>query len=276
MRRWRVWAAVLILVSVLSAEGEEEEGLAARLSHSAYGDVKSFQACYGDDFKVSSLDVNGVRVFVLRDKHREIVVFRGTDNLLNWLTNLKVEAVPFKAVPKAQVHSGFFEIAKTVEKKVKLDKEKLVTVTGHSLGGAVALLYGALLHDDGYDVRVITFGAPPVGNDAFVEANVALDHIRFAHIFDPVPRADSKTVATLQALLEKVDVDAVEYADIKQLLLYLKSMPYDFVHHGEEREFTHILNMDTFSPSELLMQPIRYHGMDSYMIPFEGDEEPAL
>jgi hypothetical protein len=32
--------------------------------------------------------------------------------------------------------------------------------------------------------------------------------------------------------------------------------------------------MDTFSASELLMQPVRYHGMDSYMRAFEemGEE----
>ncbi len=274
MGRLNLLAAVLILVTALF--GEDEEALSARFSQSAYGDVKSFKACYGDRFKVGNLDVKGVLVFTLADRHREFVVFRGTDNMGNWMTNLKVEALPFKEVAGAQVHAGFYEIARALQKRLTPDKEKLITVTGHSLGGAVALLYGALLHDDGYDVRVITFGAPPVGNEAFVEANVALDHIRFAHIFDPVPRADSKTVGTLQSLLDKIDVDSLEYGRVKQILLYLKSMPYDFVHHGEEREFTHILNMDTFSASELLMQPIRYHGMDSYMIPFEETEEGSL
>lgn len=261
-----------IFVGTLFAE-EDEEGLTARLSQSAYGDMKSFQACYGDQFKVSGSEINGVQLFTLREKHREIVVFRGTDNMVNWLTNLKVEAVPFKEVPEAKVHNGFYEIAQTVHAKLSLDKEKLITVTGHSLGGAVALLYGALLHDDGYDVRVITFGAPPVGNDAFAEANVALEHIRFAHIFDPVPKADRKTIATLQSLLENIDIESLEYGRIKQVLLYLKSMPYDFVHHGEERDITHILTMDTFNASELMMQPVYYHGMDSYMRAFDGGSE---
>lgn len=264
----------LFLGTLLRAE--DEEALAAQLAQGAYGDVKSFQACYGERFRISGRVVEGVRLFVAREKHREIVVFRGTDNLLNWLTNLKVEAVPFKKVPGAEVHGGFYEIARAVMAQITLDREKLITVTGHSLGGAVALLYGALLHDEGYDVRVITFGAPPVGNEAFAEANVALEHIRFAHIFDPVPRADSKTVSTLQSLLEQIDVESLEYGRLKQLLAYLKSMPYGFVQNGDEREFTHILSMDTFSPSELLMQPVRYHGMDSYLIPFEGgDEEPS-
>ena len=92
----------------------------------------------------------------------------------------------------------------------------------------------------------------------------------------PVPRADKKTIALLQSLLSQIDVDSLEYGRVKQVLTYLKSMPYDFVHHGEEREFTHILNMDTITPSELLMQPVRYHSMDSYLIPFEEGEEPPL
>ena len=159
MRLFSILLALLAFGGFLLAD-EDEEALAARFSSSAYGDLKSFQACYGDRFKIQDEEINGVRVLVARDKQREFVIFRGTNNLINWMSNLKVEAVPFKAVPDAQVHSGFYEIAQSVRKKLKLDQKKLITVTGHSLGGAVALLFGALLHDEGYDVRVITFGAP--------------------------------------------------------------------------------------------------------------------
>ena len=271
MRIWKVWIIGLLLT--LSAHAEDEEALAANLSWSAYGDVKSFKACYGDRFKIKDYAINGVQFFKLSDKHREIVVFRGTDNMLNWLTNLQVVEQQFENVQGAVVHAGFYEIAQAARKKLSLDKEKLITVSGHSLGGGVALLVGALLHDEGYDVRVITFGAPPVGNDAFVEANVALEHIRFEHIFDLVPKADQKAIRALQELLDQIDVESIDYKRLKEVVAYLKSMPYNFIHHGEEREVTHILPMDSISPSELLMQPLKYHSMDSYLTPFQEEEE---
>ena len=41
-------------------------------------------------------------------------------------------------------------------------------MTGHSLGGAVALLAAARLYDEGASqIQVVTFGAPAVGNAAF-------------------------------------------------------------------------------------------------------------
>ncbi len=51
--------------------------------------------------------------------------------------------------------------------------EHKIILTGHSLGGAVATLYGARLLSMGVrpeQVRIITFGAPAVGNAAFAAA----------------------------------------------------------------------------------------------------------
>ncbi|HBA83251.1 MAG TPA: hypothetical protein DCZ95_04065 [Verrucomicrobia bacterium] len=58
---------------------------------------------------------------------------------------------------------------------------------GHSLGGASAKLYGALLADRGMPVTVYTFGAPPVSQQPFVNAykgKMAL--YEFYHPNDPV------------------------------------------------------------------------------------------
>lgn len=66
-----------------------------------------------------------------------------------------------------------------------------VTIVGHSLGGAVALLdalYFALNLPSGLQLRTITYGMPRVGNPAFasfVDSRVSLYHINNNR--DPVP-----------------------------------------------------------------------------------------
>ena len=71
-----------------------------------------------------------------------------------------------------------------------LDKPQArVVLTGHSLGGAVAILLGQRLLDMGAPadrLSVITFGAPPVGNKAFAEHASALNLERIVVVKDPV------------------------------------------------------------------------------------------
>lgn len=57
-----------------------------------------------------------------------------------------------------------------------------VIVTGHSLGGAIALLDGVYLslHLSGISVEVISYGMPRVGNQEFadyVDANIPVTHV---------------------------------------------------------------------------------------------------
>jgi hypothetical protein len=76
-----------------------------------------------------------------------------------------------------------------------------VTVVGHSLGGAIALLNGVFLPLNLPDVsvRTVTYGMPRVGNKAFakyVDANVSIDrvvnrsvaHFKFSRSMIPILR----------------------------------------------------------------------------------------
>mmetsp|Transcript_19721 Transcript_19721/g.23468 ORF Transcript_19721/g.23468 Transcript_19721/m.23468 type:complete len:374 (-) Transcript_19721:67-1188(-) len=85
---------------------------------------------------------------------------------------------------------------------------KSIHISGHSLGGALACLLGLTLmkhervltlieknQDNSQNelkVNVITFGAPPVGNQAFIELleslNSKLNHERIVLSSDPVPK----------------------------------------------------------------------------------------
>ena len=70
--------------------------------------------------------------------------------------------------------------------------DRQVVVTGHSLGGALAILLAlrikTYMHDRGIKVRVFTFGAPHVGNNTWVFQCWALARIglQCSHIFNLV------------------------------------------------------------------------------------------
>jgi hypothetical protein len=107
-----------------------------------------------------------------------VVVFRGTENELDWKTNFRLQFVVLQG--GARVHAGFFLAYLTIRdtlfatvKKLTVAKPRPVYVTGHSLGGALAMMATAELsnHDD-RELRdciaaCYTFGSPKVGDRSF-------------------------------------------------------------------------------------------------------------
>lgn len=113
-----------------------------------------------------------------------VIVFRGTEvsSIKDWFTDLKVRLVsPFdqrllvaKDIPEdVKVHRGFNEAAESVfERIVKVITPysfDTVLVIGHSLGGALAQITGYHLAKACFDVKVVTFGAPQVGNKSWAQ-----------------------------------------------------------------------------------------------------------
>ncbi|KAK0466791.1 alpha/beta-hydrolase [Desarmillaria tabescens] len=114
-----------------------------------------------------------------------------------FLTNLDGSLFPGIS-SSIQVHSGFKEsqadTAAKVLSSVKTAMSKYsttsVTVVGHSLGGAIALLDGVYLDLQlpTATVSVISYGLPRVGNQAFadyVDAHVSVSHVNNKK--DPIP-----------------------------------------------------------------------------------------
>jgi predicted lipase len=117
-----------------------------------------------------------------------IVAFQGTNpvELLARLTDENLAFVPplpefFPGVPMdALLHAGFAiehirtasEILSNVKQTLITHGASTVTVTGHSLGAALALLEGVQLRvtlDASVGVRVIGYGMPRVGNRIFAD-----------------------------------------------------------------------------------------------------------
>jgi predicted lipase len=97
-----------------------------------------------------------------------IIAFRGTDDLYDWYSNLRL----FRKVltPSTFVHGGFFNEEQNIRESViaELRPESSYIICGHSLGGCMATLFAAHVREMTHkQVFVYTFGCPNVGNDLF-------------------------------------------------------------------------------------------------------------
>ena len=151
--------------------------------------------------------VAGTQTFkdVTADLNMHKVPFAGK-TLQEFDDNAKVTSVPPET---PMVHLGFHGYAQTLlsteiqpyadQSKISLgewllnDKNRHLLLAGHSLGGATVTLAAARLVAMGVDpsqIKVITFGAPAVGNESFAEQFEApLQLTRYVAHGDPVAEA---------------------------------------------------------------------------------------
>jgi triacylglycerol lipase len=111
----------------------------------------------------------------------QTIAVRGTANLTNAMVDLDIEFQPDEQLG-ITLHSGFKRSAAAVYADVKphLDNSKPVTVTGHSLGGAIAVIVAMYLEQEQRTpAQVITFGQPKVTNvsGAGVFADIPLTRV---------------------------------------------------------------------------------------------------
>jgi Lipase (class 3) len=131
----------------------------------------------------------------------EIVVsFRGSDNLENWIEDLKsLELVAYSKCDGCEVGDGFLQSWEALSDSVLASVQSLgdtstpVLITGHSLGAALAALAAIDIQAAGYTLSgaSYTFGQPRVGNEAFAswfdQQIPAGSWYRLVHYADIVP-----------------------------------------------------------------------------------------
>lgn len=147
--------------------------------------------------------------FVAYDKKQDeiIVVFRGTEpwSIKNWITDLDTLTTNYDACSGCLVHEGFYssylslkaQLFTTLSKLLSEHPKAKKSVTGHSLGGAIAV-HAALDIANQYGPidSFFTFGQPRVGNRQFAQYfNEKMERsspFRVTHQRDPVPHVPTE------------------------------------------------------------------------------------
>lgn len=130
-----------------------------------------------------------------------VVAFRGTEvqDPRDIKTDLNFKPTSMSpALRNVKVHTGFLKTAnlgvealRPVLEQLRNDPDAEVILTGHSLGGAGAVVAAAQLADAGVPrnkITAYTFGAPAAGNKAFVDRYGDLKVYRIDRPRDPVPK----------------------------------------------------------------------------------------
>lgn len=181
--------------------------LCALLSQKIYQELDQFEACLVEKFSSAEMLVDGVdgcEYACVAERSRTTIVFRGTQfNCANdVMANLDLDLERDVLLGDVYVHAGFMNKLDAVWEDLynfvlKYTKPHFhhVVVTGHSLGGALALLCAVRLASmiDLLQVQCISFGAPMVGGSSwsthFARCHkYNLTHERFVNQNDIVPK----------------------------------------------------------------------------------------
>ncbi|KAI9497403.1 Alpha/Beta hydrolase protein [Zychaea mexicana] len=150
-----------------------------------------------ETFNTLVYDMNGI---IARDDDKKeiIVVFRGSVSINNWIADLNAVLADYPSVTLARVHAGFLgswedcksTVTSTVESELSSHPDYKLVITGHSLGGAVAVLAALDFHADGVsDLALYTQGQPRVGNRRLAQhiVDTGITYKRAVHARDTVP-----------------------------------------------------------------------------------------
>lgn len=122
-----------------------------------------------------------------------LVSFRGTESTADWLSNLRLQ--PQAVAGLGRVHAGFWgqfsALREQLEELLQPRRNLPILVTGHSLGGAIAVLAAATWAAERPLRVVYTFGQPAVaqpGAATTIGSLLAGRHHRLVNDADIVPR----------------------------------------------------------------------------------------
>ncbi|TPN81746.1 lipase family protein [Aquimarina algicola] len=185
--------------------------LFAQLCGLIYADIESINKQVEQwNAKSSSLnlivdvkDVDSFRFMVLSNQDFVIVVFRGSSNLANWLTDFDIILTPFENMENNLVHQGFYlSVLSMLDELQEVITERKnnaqnIYITGHSLGAAQAII-SAFACPSLFDfVSVTTFGEPKIGDSGLITSfNLKLQSCppsgqsklyRVVNGWDPIP-----------------------------------------------------------------------------------------
>lgn len=208
----------------ISSNGADREELDKSLSDASFKIVATFNN-------------GGTQAFlVIRESDRmAVLAFRGTEkNFDDIKTDLNAR---FYVRDGVKVHDGFqraFALVETTVRKAVADlpADYKLYITGHSLGGALALVATRALNSDNV-AACYTFGSPRVGNIDF-DAVIKVPIYRVVNAADVVPRVPPTW--TLDLAIFVAGILPIPYVR-SALIRFLQSFR-GYRHHGDMRFLT--------------------------------------
>jgi triacylglycerol lipase len=183
----------------------------------------------------------------------QIIAVRGTTNIENAMIDISLKLV-LDQKTGIRLHDGFSFAAKQVyaELKPMLKADYKINLTGHSLGGAVALILAIYLDADQFNVeQVTTFGQPKVTNIAGANKIQHINIIRVVTPLDLVP---------LVPLFDPLDLSNVDvYWHAGQEVILLANSQYAVLQGTES-----MLRASGFTQRLLSEENLQHHQMTLY------------
>jgi len=189
------------------------------------------------------------------DNKRICVVFRGSESLNDWYYDLYMIKKNLK--DDIWVHSGFYKqlhdtdvytkIVQNIKSQIETHLDYEIYITGHSLGAALATLFGYLLaHDIENNVTVVSFASPRVGNSSWqksFESKSNLTHYRVTNCRDIItafPSYNYKHVGKNIRLFENTHSIYMDYKD-ESIYDYTILRCWSANDHNSELYYKHLL-----------------------------------
>jgi len=163
----------------------------AQRAAATYQSDQTIRTQFGQDVFIKTMPELEVKVFVETHAEEKIqwIAVRGTDNLENVKEDVAYAKIK-DPILGIFLHRGFEKAASQIYEIIKphARKDYIIRLTGHSLGGAIAVILEAYFNHEGYQVgQAITFGQPKVTNKEGMEALGNLPLLRVINNEDPVP-----------------------------------------------------------------------------------------
>ena len=164
----------------------------ARRSRAAYTTDSDIRSGFPNVNRITTVKSIDVLYFLETDRSEktQTLTIRGTTNKPNIWQDAAIRLVK-DSLLEVPLHRGFRGDAQAIHADVRpyLRKDYSIRVTGHSLGGAAAVIVAHYLNEEGYEVtRLVTFGGPKVtSSEGKALAETDIYFTRVVHDRDVVP-----------------------------------------------------------------------------------------
>ena len=194
----------------------------------------------------------------------QVISVRGTSNIENAMVDILLK---LRADEKTGIllHEGFSLAARQVYAELKplLNKDYTIRTTGHSLGGAVALILAIYLDADQFNIdQVITFGQPKVTN--ITGAN-KIGHINIIRVVTPFD------LVALLPPLDPLDINNIDvYWHAGREIILLNGNQYAILEGLDS-----MLRATRFTQQPFTQESMENHLMSVYLSMIDAKTETA-